>query len=147
MELRLRVEIRAHALQLADSPVDLSGSARGPREENQGLQVLRLLLQHLLRGGAPVLLLAGQEVDRAESERDVGVVRLELLGLHEEAERLIDLTYLVVRERELADRLRIVGVDPQRIPVLDHRLAVLLLLEVSIAALQVARLLGLRRPA
>ena len=55
------------------------------------------------------------------------------------------LAELVVGKPQLADSLSVAGVDPHDIAILEHSLTVLLLLEVPIAALQVAGLLGLRR--
>jgi hypothetical protein len=49
-----------------------------------------------------------------------------------------------VGQPKLADSLRIVGIEAEGIPVFDNRLPKLLPLEISIAALEIARLLGFR---
>ena len=51
-----------------------------------------------------------------------------------------------MREAELADRLGIGRVEPEGVPVLDDGLAVLLLLEVAVPPVEVARLLRLGGP-
>jgi hypothetical protein len=51
-----------------------------------------------------------------------------------------------VREAQLPDGTLVGGVDPEHVPVLEDRLLVLLLRDLLVAALQMARLLGLRGP-
>src|SRR5207237_7242969 len=74
------------------------------------------------------------------------VIGGQLLCLEQIAEGLPQLPELVVREAELPYGTLIGGVDPEHVPVLEDRLLVLLLRRILVAALQMACLLGLRRP-
>src|SRR6266852_7149962 len=139
------VEVRAAGFEATNGGIDLGRGDGRARRHDEGLEVLWILLEDPIGLLPGVLQLSAEQVDGGQLERNLGIVRLQLLGLEHEPERLGDLAELVVRQGQLPNGLGVIPVDAERIAILDHRLAVLLPLEVSVATLEIARLLGLRR--
>src|SRR4029453_9117879 len=89
---------------------------------------------------------SSDHVERAELQTDLAAIRRKLPRLQQILEGLHELAELEVGEAELLDRVGVARVEPEGVPVLDDGLPVLLLLEVLIAAFEMARLFRLRRP-
>ena len=114
-----------------------------PGREDQRVEVVGLPLKNESGLFARLLALASSQIHGSQLEPDVEVVRLHLLGLQEEAVRLRKLAELVVDEAELSDSTDVRLLVPQSAAVLEDRLAVLLLLGIRVAALQMPSFLGL----
>src|SRR6266481_5805101 len=96
--------------------------------------------------GERLLALSPKEINSAELEAHFAVVGRKLLGLQEKAKCLSELAQLIVQEPELPRGACVSRFEPKHIAVLQDRLAILLSRGILVAALQIARLLSLRRP-
>src|SRR6266436_4655436 len=138
-------ELGSRCLQTTDRRVDVFRRRGGVTQESESIEILGVLAEDVGSLFSGFLALSSEEVDRSELEPSLEIVRGELLGLQEIPKCLGELAELRVRDAELPDRARICGVEAQDVPVLDHRLAILLFRGVPVAALEMTSLLSFRR--
>jgi hypothetical protein len=143
---RARGEPRPRGLERAQRGRGLGRAVRGVGEEGQRVQVRGIELEDaagvLARLGPP----AADQVERAEPHAARGVTGIQLPGPVQEGKRARRLPELVVREPETAQRADVLGLQLEHVAVLDDGLAEGAPRDVALGALEMPRLLRLRRP-
>src|SRR5713101_9222594 len=144
VQLRLIPQCGARLLEAPDSDVYFIGSGGRVGQECEGFEIVRLVAQHGVGLLASLFALSSEEVDAPELEPDFAVVGGELLGLQEIAKCLRYIAQLVVQQAKLPDCVRIDGVEPEHVPVLEDCFSVLLSRGIFVAALEMPSLLSFR---